>query len=447
MSFCSGSYCSNNQSYSGVNQSAQFLFQLKTGRDYTCSVDFGDFQNATITFPTVLNGSYVPHVYKKEGTYSVFIFCSNYFNNQSYAIQHSVQYMITGLQLTSYGVLKNTPYSIRFSLNTGSNVIIKFYFNGTIDSGMTYNQLSKIGASSWHNGEPSAIYPIQIIAWNFVSNVTLNDTFQISATMTNPTFLIMTPINAPDLYLFSSPIYFKIDMSTGSNVQIKLTTVSTRLTTIGYNSTNIIYNNLIRGDWKSSLIIPYNYTYPGYYNVSLTISNALSSFNFTRSIRVMSSCGDLIPFLQKKPVLYLSSRSAGRAFFQFSFKGNSYAGAEAVVSFNVGDAIGTTLGPFWLGMNFIRNLSVTPMFFDYKSPGDYNVTFNVTNPIDSKLLILSINVIPALDGIFVRFIPPYVRPNMTIQMQVYIVQGFNITLEWFVDGVSFSRLPRLCTYI
>jgi hypothetical protein len=434
--------CSTLISASIVGQQAYFSFAIQTGRDYTCLIDFGDTQKLMIDHTTVLNGSSVGHNYTySEGVYTVVITCSNFLSSQTYQVQHHVQYEITNIQLLAKGALRNIPYYVKFGLGTGTNAQVTFTFNDVLDNEMTYVESTKVGTSSQRNAELSAIYPVKITASNYVSDAIVNDFFQISAPIENPS-LTITPVNkSTNIYNFKSQINFSIDMTLGSNVLIVL-----------YIGDEIVLSTLpsnqsVIGDWKNPVSFSKKYKYPNTYTVTAYVSNAINSFNLSKEILVMSEVHGLIAELQSSPVLYLSSLAAGRAFFQFKYLGNDCSGSHANVSIASGSGSNTVLGDFWLGMDFVQNISKTPLFFDYKNPGSYDVTFDIRNEISSTIIVLPITVSPVLDGVYVYIVPPNVYPGMFFQMQVYIQQGENVSLQWIVDGVSLGVFPRMCKNI
>ena len=153
--FCSGTYCSNGVSSSVVGAPANFYLLMDTGRDYNCLIDFGDSQQLSIDYNTVFNGSLISHNYMSiEGAYYVTITCSNYLNSQTFKIQHYVQYLITNVHVTTKGALKNTPFYVGFALGTGTYASISFVFNFNKDNLIAYNEVTKIGSSSWHSALP-----------------------------------------------------------------------------------------------------------------------------------------------------------------------------------------------------------------------------------------------------------------------------------------------------
>jgi hypothetical protein len=180
--------------------------------------------------------------------------------------------------------------------------------------------------------------------------------------------------------------------------------------------------------------------------VSAFIRNALSSFVLTQQISVMSNVSGLFVELKYAPVIFLrhSTKNFGRAFFQFHYLMNTFAASHAMVSFDIGDNKTSKFGPFWLGMDYLQNISKTPFFYDYNTIGDYNVTFTVWNAISFKILYQTVNVVEAIYGVYIQIQPSNGYPGMSFMLQAFVKEGNNVTLEWFIDGFSFGSNPRLC---
>jgi hypothetical protein len=176
------------------------------------------------------------------------------------------------LRLVTKGALKNTPYYVSFALASGTNAAINFNFNGTVDNGITYNKLTKLGSISVHQAEPSGQYYVRIYAENFVSYQTFVDIFEVSGTIENAALkVLMNNNNQPQsIYLFSSNLSFVIDMTMGSNVKIVLY--------IGEEDARktLPITRSVDGDWLNPLYINTRYMYPDDYNVTANVSNALS---------------------------------------------------------------------------------------------------------------------------------------------------------------------------
>jgi hypothetical protein len=183
----------------------------------------------------------------------------------------------------------------------------------------------------------------------------------IEVNIQNVALIISTPIYPfKNIFLYNESIDFVIDLSVGSNVKVDL-----------YIGEEEIFNSLpissfIPGIWQAPLKLTRTYKYPGDYKVTAVLSNSVSSITLTKQITVMSNVTGLIVELKNSPVIHLqhSNDDYGRAYFQFKYEGKTCAASHANVTFTVGDS-NRIYGPFWLGMDFIKNISKTPFFHDY----------------------------------------------------------------------------------
>jgi hypothetical protein len=256
----------------------------------------------------------------------------------------------------------------------------------------------------------------------------------------NAYLTILTPVSQSqnNIYLYNKSIDFVIDMSIGDNVKVELYIGEEEL----INSLPI--TNFIPGVWSSPLKITKKYRYPGDYKVTAIISNSVSSIILTKKITVMSSVIGLIVELKYTPVIYLhqSMKDYGRAYFQFKFVGTTCAASHANVSFTIGDST-SVYGPFWLGMDFIQNISKTPFFHDYNSVGNYSAVFTVHNAISSMVLTLPVLVAKAIYGVHLQVIPPNCLTGETTTEQAFIEEGENVTLEWSIDNNQIGTFKKL----
>ena len=161
----------------------------------------------------------------------------------------------------------------------------------------------------------------------------------------------------------------------------------------------------------------------------------------------MSDVSGLIVVLKYSPVIYRyrSKENSGRAFFQFHYQPNTYAALNPInVTISVGDSANQILGPFWLTLDYFANFSKTPMFYEYKSIGNYTAAFTFKNAISSKIFLLPLSVVPAVFGIYIKCVPPNVVPGTSVIIQVYTEQGDNVTYEFIVDGQSIGTQQQIC---
>lgn len=240
-------------SASVVGQPANFLFYLIAGANYVCLIDYGDGGNDTLTDMVYnFNNTFITHTFTKENIYVVSISCTNPASSLVLIFNHSAEYMLTGLQLSSNGTQLNTAYTIGFTLKTGSSPInMTFLIDGSSDPGFMYTNLT--GKSSVRPGESTpVIHQVYIYMCNHVSCAQLNGTFEISSPIGSPSFNIVPSGNilTGSTYLFSSLLVFQISMKTGSNINILFNTDSS-------NPYSTLANRIVQiqtvGDWINNI--------------------------------------------------------------------------------------------------------------------------------------------------------------------------------------------------
>ncbi|CAF0878833.1 unnamed protein product [Brachionus calyciflorus] len=151
--FASSLFSTDSSSIVGKN--AEFLFTLKTGLGYTCTINWGDL--STEKFDDSLspkNNTIFVHLYAREANYNVSIYCENSISNDFSSIIHSAQHEITNLRLTRWFSFRNIQFSVEFALDFGTSPEFQMTYNGQTDS-VTYNSVSRTGAGSPRIGTSS----------------------------------------------------------------------------------------------------------------------------------------------------------------------------------------------------------------------------------------------------------------------------------------------------
>ena len=236
-----------------VNQNANFLFYLVAGANYNCSVDYGDGTYDSFSDSIYnLNNTNISHIYSSERIYRVYINCTNPVNSLNLTFNHTVQYPLVGLALTSNGTRVKSAYSVKFTVSSGSApYIFGLFFDNALDTGALYSNLA--GQSSSHNAETvPTIHQVYIYLCNYVSCVQLNGTFEISLPISGANFTIVPTNNILTAYTYSYPtqLQLRISMLAGSNILIYINTDSS-------SSYSALASNLIQiqtyGDWFSNI--------------------------------------------------------------------------------------------------------------------------------------------------------------------------------------------------
>ncbi|CAF0876239.1 unnamed protein product, partial [Brachionus calyciflorus] len=265
-----------------------------------------------------------------------------------------------------------------------------------------------------------------LIARNKVSNVTLDQNFEIGAKIRNPQF-ILTNANSfrPGFYNFGTQLNFIIKMDDGANVRMRFffgDQDDLKLPSLEVNTT---------GDWNSDYPLSYTHTEPGDFQMYVIVFNAFDSFILNQSVSIVTDVNNLIPGLAENPVVY--SPVGSFAFFMFSYVANTKSGSHASVTFWPGDLFNVSFGPYLIGMNFKINSTVNRLMYKYQAEGEYTVHFLVENMLGSKHYSLTFKIKQGVYGLFINF-QPIVRAGTTFNIETYLVQGENVTYEWSFDG-------------
>lgn len=434
-----------------VGQPANFLFIIKVGSNYQCTINYGDGSPiATISDASAyINNTYVSHTYTSENVYSVNITCASPTNVLNQTFSHYAQYPLLGLALTSTGTLVNTAYSIAFTLTSGSfpNQFL-FYIDGVLDTGAMYSNLA--GQSSNRAAETTpAVHTVFINMTNEVSTIQLNGTFQVSSPLQNVKFAVL-PASGISAYTYLYPAYLNLttSMTSGANVLISISADS------GNPTGSTLPNNTVSvqttGTWVDPNVITYFYVNPGAYTLRANISNSLVSYGFTQAVKIMSTVNDLIPNLvtNSNKVVFQSFdggvTGTALAQFVFNYVGNTKSGSDAFVTFWPGDTANSTYGPFALNMDFNANVSRSPLQYTYTALGTYTATFFVTNPLGSKYYTFPITVVFSLMGFYVDVSPSFTTVGTAVNVNAYLIQGNNVQYQWLVDSSEIASGTRAC---
>lgn len=443
------------QSASIVGQLANFLFMILVGVNYQCAIVFGDNSPTTTISDAVfyINNTFVGHTYSSEGVYTVRITCSNPSSNSlNLTFSHYVQYPLVGLALSTNGTTLNTPYQIGFSVQSGSAPYdLAFFYDNVLDSGVVYSNVSGKASARPAESTPTTHY-VFINMTNYVSSVQLNGTFQISSPLQNVQFAV-TPTTGISAYTYVYPITLSLTttMTSGSNVLITIAADS------GNPTASTLPNNTVsvqtQGTWVNPNVIAYAYANPGAYTMRANVSNALVSYAFTQSIKIISTVDDLIPNLitNSNKVVFQSFdggvTGSGLAQFVFNYAANTKAGSDAYVTFWPGDSANATYGPFALNMDFNANVSRSPLQFTYTALGTYTAVFYVTNPLGTKSFTFTISVVYSLMGFYVDVSPGFTQVGVPVNVNAYLIQGNNVQYQWLADGAQFtSSSSRTCKH-
>lgn len=420
-------------STSKTNQSALFLFKIKTVQDYTCVVNFGDsIQNFNFSDEEKdFNNKYIDHIYLKSGFYSVIITCYHGKDSLSLKLMQIVQDDITGFSLISRGIYTSIAfYKIGFRFKTGTDVSVILKIDSVTDSDTTFDKNSLTGYSRLLiNDGKAKILIVNIRAFNLVSFISISEFFEISSSIINPQLLIF-PLKNNYVYEFVPiPIQYTLRIEKGSNAKVE----------IFYGNEKNLHpsvNQVFAGEWKSDYVFNYTHTEPGEYIVRVKVSNVFSNFDIYKKISFISRVDQLSCHPEPKMVLLKFSR----AIVNFKVKsiGNSDPGSRTTLKFWPGDSANLTHGPFMLRMkNFTNSVSFS---YTYSELGNFRPLLFIENEISNKYFQLNLVVVSSsVDDMYVVVRPPAVIVDQLFQVYVYILNAFNVNITWSFNNLTITK--------
>lgn len=422
-----------------TNESALFLFKIRTVQDYTCTIDFGDsFENFNFTDKEKdLNDDYISHNYLKSGSYSVTIKCYQGIDSLVLNLVHVVQDKITGFGLIEKGVdISVAFFKIGFKFKTGSDISVILEIDSVSDSMVTFDKTFLVGYSGLViNYGYARILNISIKAYNLVSFVSVSELFEISSSLVNPQ-LIISPFKNNNVYEFlPTAIDYIIKVERGTNVRLDFYFGDEE-------NSEPSASRLFAGEWISDFVYTYTHSRPGDYIVRVKVSNAFSNYDFYKRISVISRVDKLACFPQPSIVLLKFEK----AFVEFRVKsiGNSDPGSRTTVKFWPGDSTNSTYGPFMLGMNNYENK--IPLSYSYTQLGNFRPILLIENEISKKYFHLNLMVVSSsVDDMYVVLKPQAVMINQPFQVYVHILNAFNVSITWVFDNVTLSQ-NKLCKF-
>ena len=89
-----------------------------------------------------------------------------------------------------------------------------------------------------------------------------------------------------------------------------------------------------------------------------------------------TNVSNVVPYLKQDPVIY--TVLGATANYMFSFYGNTKSAALASVTFNPGDLVNATFGPYALGLNYKTNMTTNQFMYRYTQIGTYYTVFNIS---------------------------------------------------------------------
>ena len=347
-------------------ESVNFTVSTSHGSNVTYFWDFGDQSNATSLIP------WVTHLFNSTvGSKTVTIITGNDIEIAAAWCSVVIQERITGLHFENTSLLaieNGTTARIRWILFHGSHVD----FNLTI----TYPDGSTEAKNLTNAKQPAAIFfgmyvknltqpgwhRIEITATNKVNNETLVRNLSVQRVVYG------VVLDSAKILETNQTFNFSISQHQGDEVRYRLNTMDGKVV----NTTE--------------KVIPHVYTKAGRYRPTLITSNDISS--------VVVNCAEIIVQDLIEGLEYTSFNHTVAARAEAEINWRLTQGSELYIIVDYGDGNSTIVN---------RSISVGDVFVaisrhNYTKPGEYHVTVNVTNLVDSEEINTTVYVETPVDG-------------------------------------------------
>ena len=347
-------------------ESVNFTVSTSHGSNMTYFWDFGDQNNATSWIP------WVTHFFNSTvGSKTVTIIAGNDIGMAAAWCSVVIQERITGLHFENTSLLaieNGTTARIRWILFHGSHVD----FNLTI----TYPDGSTEAKNLTNAKQPAAIFfgmyvknltqpgwhRIEVTATNKVNNETLVGNLSVQRVVYG------VVLNSTKILETNQTFNFTISQHQGDEVRYRLNTMDGKV----INTTE--------------KVIPHVYTKAGRYRPVLIASNDISS--------VVVNCAEIIVQDLIEGLEYTSFNHTVAVRAEAEINWRLTQGSELYIIVDYGDGNSTIVN---------RSISVGDVFVaisrhNYTKPGEYHVTVNVTNLVDSEEINTTVYVETPGDG-------------------------------------------------
>ncbi|XP_041364430.1 uncharacterized protein LOC121379844 [Gigantopelta aegis] len=401
-----------------------FSFALTSGTDYTCVWDFGDGGATETTTPAqtpVGSGTVYIHVYSTGGNFTVNVTCSNDVNTESADMIHSVQEMITNLRLLNSGAAKNSPFTVVWFIDTGTDVEFSLFLDGASLAIATANTAAKRWESVTHAAMPVGRYELQLNASNLISAESVNIMFTVEVAMKDVT-VVSTNLRVGTL----ASVIFTVDMTEGSNVVV--------LWSWDDGSANETLD-IGATDWASRPpeVRSHAFVNAGTYNVLIVVSNSANTIVRNFAVVAIQSVNG-VRMETNEFVTY-----APPGITTFTFRTSGTAPNEATVEFDFDDPADDD--------KYVYNLTIDfPYRYEYRDRFQYNMTAVLKNDISTKTFERSIIVVEPIVNMRIVTEPDSAVKDEPLTVKIIMYRGpsndrCNLSID-FGDGSPILTQPR-----
>ena len=231
------------------------------------------FANATAPSSAVITHAF------SVGTYTLTFVAQNFMSSQTLNVSLSTQQPITGLTVTDH-VFPNRTVHLDWSVTKGSHLQCKVTF-GDVSVLIFFSESVRKGTVA-NNYSMSGEYQITMRCFNAYSLVTSKLKVTVETAIAIGSYVVPTKLSANDTFQITVPVM------SGNPIRVF----------VNYGADVSSYNHTYRDDWNikaavDTITIPVFYKYGGVYDMSCTVSNAVTSFSRRFNLTVYVAISNL----------------------------------------------------------------------------------------------------------------------------------------------------------
>ncbi|XP_071129607.1 polycystin family receptor for egg jelly-like isoform X3 [Mytilus edulis] len=416
-----------------VGETTSIPTSMTTGSNYTCTWKRDGVVIATTDDISSPPDGTFDYTFTEEGTYEISVVCSNQINSMSAVATFTTQFKITNLQLVKTGALKDSTFTIDWTWTAGSIPQFILEYDSQVRTFTKDPYFNKASSESLSAGSSITKYPLNLTAFNLVSNEQIVIDFGIEEELTGPSITIggvsIDPVTGYGTISKNDQVSFTVDATGGTNVVIEWK-----------------YNDGTPDDsftipiWTATPAQTKNHQFSslGWFNVEVKIYNLYNSHSQTFRLLAIAPIQNLVMNISPDPVLFLPP-----ATVTFTFSKSVPTDPdpnEASVSFNYGDGKSETV-PFDVNQQY------THEFRETSPSGTYTITTNISNVISHLILNGNVKVVEKIEDVEIVPDPEYAAVGDPVNVKVTMRRGdtgADLTLDWDLgDGTAVTSGNRI----
>lgn len=405
---------------------------MTTGSNYTCIWKKDGVNTASSTEMTSPIGGTFDYQFNEEGTFQMSVTCSNNINQGSATAQFSTEYRITNLQLEKTGALTNQAFSINWNWTAGTNPTFLLTFNSAQRSFTKDPYFNYVYSETFPPVATISQFPLNLTAYNRVSNVQIITNFGIESEVTSPDITCSVTIDPNKGYG---------TIAKGDSVTFTVTATGGSTVTVDW-----LYGD---GGPDDTATFP---TWPGtaqakthvfanlgWYNVEVKIYNLYNSHIEKFRLLAIAPVQNLNMVVTPSPVLFSPPATVSISFTKNPVDDDPN---EATMVINYGDSIIETVA-------FDVNKVYTYDYRESQDPQTYTISADISNAISQQTVTGTAQLVEKIEDITIETVPSNAARGDPVNVNVKMRMGGTgpaVTINWdFGNGDVTAPLPRTGT--